>query len=204
VFGGAELERYLMPVLPVLYAAIATAASVYPRHWRWTSHVAMIALLLTGWFWSAPFPWPYENNLDMVDFVRLQQDAAQYLEAYAPTARVASAWPFTDEIMHPELGYVERPMKALKAPDLHLSDIQSLGTGNFDVLVMFKNKRPVKGSLLDVAPLRGFLRHYYDYEPQASPEEIRTGIGFVPSKRWERRGQWNQIYVPATAYATRR
>ena len=196
VFGGAELERYLLPVLPILYAAMATAASAYPPAWRWTSHTAMLACLVTGWFWSTPFPWPYEDNLAMVDFVRLQQDAAGYLEAYAPSARVASAWPFTDAIQHPEMGYVESPLKALQAPGLHLTDLAGLGRGNFDVLVMFTNQRPVQGSLLDFPALRGFLRHYYDYQPQATPEEIRAGIGFVPLKRWERGGQWIEIYAP--------
>jgi hypothetical protein len=196
IFGGAELERYLLPVLPILYAAMATAASVYPRHWRWASHTGMVALLVAGWFWNSPFPVPYENNLSMVDFVRLQQEAAQYLEAYAPAARIASAWPFTDAVLHPELGYVEHALTALKAPGMHVTDIAGLGRGNFDVLVMFVNKRPVKGSSIDVPPMRGFLRHYYDYEPQSSAEEIRAGLGYVPFKRWERRGQWIEIYVP--------
>ena len=31
VLGGAELDRYLVPALPILYAATATAASAYPR-----------------------------------------------------------------------------------------------------------------------------------------------------------------------------
>jgi 4-amino-4-deoxy-L-arabinose transferase-like glycosyltransferase len=196
VFGGAELERYLVPVLPILYAAMATTAAVYSRRWRWISHSAMLALLVAGWFWSTPFPWPYEDNLDMVDFVRLHQAAAQYLEAHAPSARIASAWPFTDAIQHPEFGYVKQPLNSLKAPDLHLSGIASLGRDNFDLLVMFPNKRPVKGSLLNVAPLRDFLRHYYDYAPQASAEEIRQGIGFVPVKRWQRGQQWIEIYAP--------
>lgn len=202
VFGGAELERYLVPVLPILYAAMATAAAVYSQRWRWISHSAMLALLVAGWFCSTPFPWPYEDNLDMVDFVRLHQDAADYLEAHAPSARIASAWPFTDAIKHPEFGYVKQPLNSLKAPDLHLTGIGGLGHENFDLLVMFPNKRAVKGSLLDVAPLRDFLRHYYDYEPQASAEEILQGIGFVPIKRWQRRRQWIEIYAPAHLSAT--
>jgi len=196
VFGGAELERYLLPVLPVLYSAFATAASIYSQRLRLASHAVLIALLVAGWFWNSPFPWPYEDNLAMVDFVRLQQSAAQYLEAYAPGARIASAWPFTDAVQYPDLGYVERPMKARKASGLHLTEIADLGPGSFDVLVMFVNKRPVRGSIIDVPLLRPFLRHYYDYEPQASPEEIREGLGYVPFKRWERHGQWIEIYVP--------
>ena len=203
LFGGAELERYVVPALPVLYAAMATAASIYRARLRWASHGAMLILLVASCFWSTPFPWPYEDNLDLVDFVRLHQHAAGYLETYAPSARIASAWPLTDELLHPEFGYVKQPLRALKAPGLHFGDISGLGRENFDLLVVFTNKRPVKGSLLDLRPLRGFLRHYYDYEPQASAEEIRQGIGFVPIKRWQSGAQWIEIYAPEESVAER-
>jgi 4-amino-4-deoxy-L-arabinose transferase-like glycosyltransferase len=196
VFGGAELERYLVPALPVLYAAMAAAAMAYAPGWRWISHACMLACLVAGWFWSTPSPWPYEDNLDMVDFVRLQQSAADYLQEREPTARILTAWPLSDNLQYPEMGYVTRPLKALKTPGLHLNEIAGMGRDNFDVLVMFTNKRPVKGSLLDVRPLQGFLRYYYDYEPQASANEIREGIGFVPVKQWRRGDQWMEIYVP--------
>jgi 4-amino-4-deoxy-L-arabinose transferase-like glycosyltransferase len=196
VFGGAELERYLVPVLPILYAAMAAAAVVYSRRWRWASQCAMFALLVASWFWSSPFPLPYEDNLAMVDFVRVHQDAAQYLEERYPSARIASAWPFTDAIKHPEFGYVRQSLRALKAAELHADSIAALGSDNFDLLVMFPNKRPVKGSLLDIPPLREFLRHYYDYEPQASAEEIRQMVGFVPIQRWQRGSQWVDLYAP--------
>ena len=197
VFGGAELERYVVPALPVLYAAMAVAASAYRANWQWVSHTCLLGFLVAGWFWSTPFPWPYEDNLDMVDFVRLQQDAAAYLEEHEPAARIATAWPLSDNLQYPEMGYVERPLKALKAAGLHVEEIAKMGPTNFDVLVMFTNKRPVKGSLLDVAPLRSFLQYYYDYEPQASSDAIREAIGFVPVKRWRRGDQWMEIYVPS-------
>ena len=197
VFGGAELERYVVPVLPILYAAMAAAALVLTTRWRWASQGVMLALLVAGWFWTSPFPLPYEDNLAMVDFVRVQEDAAHYLEEHYPSARIASAWPFTDAIMHPEFGYVRQPMHALKASELHIANIAALGRDNFDLQVVFPNKKPVKGSVLDIAPLRNFLRHYYDYEPQASAEEIRQSIGFSPIQRWQRGSQWVEIYAPS-------
>jgi 4-amino-4-deoxy-L-arabinose transferase-like glycosyltransferase len=196
VFGGAELERYLVPVLPILYAAMATAAGIWSPPTRLISQAAMLAICVAGWFWSTPFPWPYEDNLDMVDFIRLHQSAARYLEDHAVADRIATAWPLSDELLHPEFGYVNQPLRALKAPDLHIAGITSLGPGNFDLLVMFTNQRRVKGSLLDIPLLRSFLQGYYDYEPQASEDEIRMAIGFVPVKRWQRGDQWIEIYAP--------
>jgi hypothetical protein len=152
----------------------------------------MLALLIAGWFWNSPFPAPYENNLAMIDFVRLQQEAALYLETHAPEKRVATAWPLSDALQHPEFGYVDRPMRTIKTEGFHLTDLA--GVDKNDLLVMYANKRSVEGSPLDIPLLRSFLQSYYDYHPQATAEEIRAGIGFVPVMRWERRGQWIEIY----------
>ncbi len=56
LLGGAVLDRYLLPVLPILYAAFATAAAAYPESWRRISHVALILALLSGLFGILPFP----------------------------------------------------------------------------------------------------------------------------------------------------
>jgi 4-amino-4-deoxy-L-arabinose transferase-like glycosyltransferase len=194
VLGYAELERYLLPVLPILYAGVATAASAYPASWRWTSNTAMIGLLIVGLFWNPPYPYPYEDNLAMVDFVRLQEEAASFLEANAPAQRIASVWPFTVAIQNPELGYVEHPLSWVEAPGLHLADLAALDRRKYDVLVVYRRFPAVEGTWLDIAPLRRFLSP--NYHPQATEEEIRAGLGFVPLKRWTRRDQWIEIYVP--------
>ena len=200
LLGGSELDRYLVPVLPILYAAVATAACAYSVKWRWTSHTAMILLLISGWLWNPPYPYPYEDNLTMVDSIHLQQEAAAYLEAYAPDKRIASVWPFTFAIQHPELGYVRHPLKSLDAPGLRIADLAGLDRQQFDLLVVYKRFSPIKGTWIDVAPLRPVLRrlhHYYDVRVQATDEEIRAGLGFVPLIRWARHDQWIVIYAPA-------
>jgi hypothetical protein len=200
LLGGAELDRYLVPTLPILYAAVATAACAYSVKWRWTSHTAMIVLLILGWLWNPPYPYPYEDNLTMVDFIRLQQEAAAYLELYAPDKRIASVWPFTFAVQHPELGYVTRRLKSLDAPGLRIADLAALDRHQFELLVVYKRFSPIKGTWLDVAPLRPILRrlhHYYDVRVQATDEEIRAGLGFIPLIRWARRDQWIVIYAPA-------
>jgi hypothetical protein len=200
ILGGAELDRYLVPALPILYAAVATAACAYSVKWRWASHTAMAALLILGWRWNPPYPYPYDDNLTMVDFIRLQQEAAAYLEAYAPDKRIASVWPFTFAIEHPELGYVKHRLDSLEAPGLRIADLARLDPRQFDFLVVYKRFSPIQGTWLDVPPLRPILRrlhHYYDVRVQATDNEIRAGLGFVPLKRWTRRDQWIVIYAPA-------
>ena len=195
---GGPLPRYLLSVLPILYAAVATAASVYTATWRWATHCAILALMIGGWFWNPPYPFAYENNLAMVDFIRLQQDAARYLEANAFGKRIATAWPLTAAITYPDLGYVVHPLQVVDAGGLRLSDLVALNRQSFDLLVVYKRIWPAEGTILDVSPLRDVLQHYYEYHPQATAAEIRAQMGFVPMIGWERGGQWLEIYGPAT------
>ena len=195
VFGGAMLERYLIPVLPILYSAIAAAALVYSARWRWISHAAMVALLVAGWFWNPPYPFSYENNLAWTDFVALQKDAANYLEANAPQQRIASAWPFSGAIQHPYLGYVKRPLTSVEVPGLHLDEIAGVDRNSYDFLVVYEKFWTFEGRAFDNRFLRPIIRQYKDYHPQATEAEIRAGIGLIPVKKWERGGQWIEIFA---------
>ncbi len=195
LLGGAVLDRYLLPVLPILYAAFATAASAYPAAWRWTSHTVLIAVLLLNWIWNPPYPFQYEDNLAMVDFVELQRDAAEFLEVSAPTRRIASMWPFTGAIGNPEFGYVERPLRAVSLRSFLLPDLANLDPRSFDLLVVYSRQYPMEGSWLDVAPLDGLLRKLPGYHPQATQDEL-TDSGFLSLARWERHGQWIEVYAP--------
>ncbi|HEY4361861.1 MAG TPA: hypothetical protein VGN17_12860 [Bryobacteraceae bacterium] len=184
LLGGAELNRYLLPVLPLLYAAFATATSSYPASWRWISSTAMALCLLLGWIWNPPYPFPYEDNLAMVDFVELQREAAQYLEAFAPRARIASAWPFTDAIQRPEFGYIRSPLRAVRSTGLTAADFEALDPRSYDIVVRFSPSTPI------AEPLQRLLRHFYDL-----PED-RMPPGFVVWRRLEKRGQWIEICLP--------
>jgi hypothetical protein len=202
VFGGASLDRYAMPVFPVLYAAIAAAGSAYPSSWRWLTQAAMAFALLIGLWWNPPYPFSYENNLAMTDFVSLQQEAAQYLERHAPGARIATAWPFTDALTRPELGYVQHPIQVERAEDFRLTSLASLDRSKVDVLVVFCRVWALDGGALDFQFLRDYLRRNWGYYSQATPDEIHAGWGFVPVLRWTRRGQWIEIYLRESAIAS--
>ncbi|MBV8819699.1 MAG: glycosyltransferase family 39 protein, partial [Acidobacteriaceae bacterium] len=93
LLGGAELERYLLPVLPLLYTAAAAALTVYRRRWRNISAAALAIGLIAGLLINPPYPFPYENNLAMADFVALHQAAAKFLEREYPREQIYTAWP---------------------------------------------------------------------------------------------------------------
>ena len=197
VFGYAMLERYLMPVLPILYAAVAAAASVYPIRWRWLSHAAMAAMLVAGWFWNPPYPFSYENNLAWTDFVALQKEAASYLEAYAPDKRILSSWPFPGAVQHPYLGYVAHPLTAIELPGytFRVEDIKNFDPNSYDLLVAYSKFWTFEGHGFDNKLLRSFIEQYQDYHPQATEAEIKDATGLIPVHRWERGGQWIEIFA---------
>jgi hypothetical protein len=196
ILGGAGLDRYTMPALPVLYAAMAVAGSALPTTWRAVTRGAMIATLIIGLWWNPPYPFSFENNLAMTDFVHLQQSAASYLDYQAPNARIASAWPFTDELRRPEFGYVHRPLKVEQIEDFRLESFAALDRKKIDVLVVYCRVWALDGGALDIAWLRSYLDRVWGIHRQATPEQIRSTLGFVPVIRWDRRGQWIEIYLP--------
>lgn len=202
VLGGASLDRYALPAFPVLYAAIAAAGSAYPPNWRWITQAAMAFALLIGLWWNPPYPFSFENNLAMMDFVGLQQEAAAYLENHAPNARIASAWPFTDAISRPEFGYVQHPMKVERAEDFRLTSLANLDRSKVDVLVVFSRTWALDGGALDYQFVRDYLRRNWGYYSQATPQQIHAGWGFSPVLRWTRRGQWIEIYLRESVTAS--
>ena len=193
LLGGAVLDRYLLPVLPILYAAMAAAASTYPPSWRWTTHAVMIGALFVGWFWDPPYLFPYENNLSMVDFVKLQKQGTDFLGAYARHRQLGTTWPLTEELTRPEMGYVEQPFSVAEAPGLELTQLANLDRNKVDVLVVYSRSWPLE-SLPFADMIRQILRRYFDYHPPATSEEIRAGLGYVPIVRFTRGSQWLEVY----------
>jgi 4-amino-4-deoxy-L-arabinose transferase-like glycosyltransferase len=189
VFGAAMLERYLLPAVPVVFAAMAVAASACRERWRWVSQGAMAALLLAGWFLNPPYPSQLEN-LALVDFVRLQREAAQYLEAYEPHKRIASAWPFTDAIHRPDFGYVQAPLQSVRLEGLDRVSIAAADRSSYDLLVTYSRQWPPPPQ-----PFRGIAMRYFAYRPEASEEDLRAA-GLTQRMKWTRGGQWIAIYGP--------
>jgi len=191
--GGAVLDRYLLPVLPIVYIAFAVASSAYSSRRRLASNLSLLTLLVVGWFVNPPFPFPLENNLAVVDFVQLQHDAAQYLESNFHGQRVVSVWPFSAAIRNPEFGYVQDRIPTRRAAGLRLADFQALTLGPDDVIVVYSRGQTPPDYILQNQILRDWFAPFVDLQPEATSSELRT-LGYQSRARWERKGQWIQIY----------
>ncbi len=194
LLGGATLERYLLPVLPLIYIAMGAAFQLVRPRWRYAGVTALAAGLAAGLFLNPPFPFPYENNLALVDFVHLHRAAAQFLEKSYPGETIYTAWPLTQALRNPAFGYVDRAMSAAETSDLHVSTLQALNPKSVGVLVLYSRTWEPSWGVLQWPVLRDFLSRFYEYEREMTPAEVRRHFGLVPVQRWTRRGQWIEIF----------
>lgn len=193
VAGGATLERYLLPVLPLMYIAMAAGWSVYSPGWRRFSETAMLGGLIFSLFWIHPYPEPFENNLAMVDFVRLHQNAAQYLERNCESRTITTAWPLSGALRRPEFGYVRQGLRVREVRDFGASTLASLDPASLDVVVLYTREWD-PGLLFDRFPaLREWRTKIYGFEPQVSPEYLKERFGMEAVASWSSGGQWISI-----------
>jgi len=196
VLGGATLERYLLPVFPLLYVAVATGWSTMTRVWRAASFAALMLGMFTGFYFNPPYPFPFENNLAMVDFVELQKSTAEYLERDHPNATIATAWPYTGALRSPDLSFVRKPLKVVDTGDFHVKNVVDAVTkSNADVLVIYSRTWEPPASVFSIPLVERFLRRYYEYEPQISTSEVESKLGMKSRFRFSQRGQWIQVFT---------
>ncbi len=188
VLGGAVLERYLLPALAIMYVAFAVAM---PR----VAQVALAAGLVFALFWNPPYPFPYENNLAMVDFVRLQKTAAQYVEKRLPGRTVTTAWPLTEALWLPELGYVGHRVHIQRVQDFTPGPVGALDPKSVDVFVLFSRDWVRAGDPRSSRLLRGLVRRAYHWQPPVDEAYIESRFALQRVAYWESRGQWAAVFV---------
>ncbi|HEY6293778.1 MAG TPA: glycosyltransferase family 39 protein [Terriglobia bacterium] len=200
--GGAILPRYTLP----LYPPLIVLALLYV--WRLPARVARgccllaAACLVAGWFTRPPYPFPFEDNLAYVDFIELHQQAADFLSAYdhgeagnPRGLRILTAWPASNELTTPDLGYVTDPLPVVPVDGFEAQDFRSVQPGSFDILYLYSRKWEPPGNWLTrFAGLQRVEARYFDYAPQAPAAELAAKFRLRLLARWERRGQWVAIF----------
>jgi hypothetical protein len=195
VLGGAVLNRYLLPIMPIVFAAMAAAIAWLPKPWRiGTTAALVLGLLASNWI-NPPYAFPFEENLAFADFVRLHADAADYVAHWYPGAEVRTIWPMSDELIRPELGYVPRPIKVRTLPDLSAETLGSLDWDKTEVVLVFSRAWESDWSVMKRLPVLNFWERVYNVAPNATPDEARSRIPFPAEASFARRGQWVEVYA---------
>jgi len=194
VLGGAELERYLVPVLPVFYIAVGIGLTSLPKTFSVAATAALTIGLLVNLFWNPPYPFPFENNYAMVDFINLQQLGAEFVERNVPNRTIATAWPYTAALANPDFGFVQHKLKVLETGDFHAASIKALPADKFDVLIVYTRTWAPQNGVLAFDFVRRFLSHFYQWENDITPEQCEQ-MGLHERISWALRGQAITVYT---------
>ncbi len=192
LIGGAVLARYMLPAVPLVI--ILSVSTLWRRLSFWPAAVACVALaFLLAWFWNPPYGFSPEDNLAYRDYVVLHEDGERFLEARYPMARVLTAWPASDEITRPWLGYTTRPMRVVRIENFSLDEVLSAADfrSNYEVALIFSTK-------YDPGPRRWdqwrmwtewksrFFGFHHDLPPAAAAQILGGHVVFSE----QRQGQW--------------
>ena len=141
IVGGAVLARYMLTAVPLVIVLSVSTLWRRIRAWRWLIAVVSIAFI-AGWFLNPPYGFSPEDNLAYRDFIQMHVDAEDFLEQRFPSAHVLTAWPASDEITQPYLGYVTRPMRVVRIEDFTIEQMMSAAEARsqFDVALVFSTK----------------------------------------------------------------
>ncbi|MBV9574604.1 MAG: glycosyltransferase family 39 protein [Acidobacteriales bacterium] len=192
VVGGAVLARYLLGVVPLLI--IVCVSTLWRRIGWWREIVALVILgFLLALFVNPPYGFSFEDNLAYHDYVVLHQHAAAFLEGHDPASRLLTAWPASDELTRPDLGYVTRLLNVVPienfAPDQLL-----LARGlpqRFDTVMVFSTKYDAPFVIGDRWPRwRQWKARFFGYHQDVQPVTAAKILGGrLTYSEWRHR-QW--------------
>jgi hypothetical protein len=174
---------------------------------RW--HIAAgLTLALFGMACAVnpPYRFAPEDNLNYASFIRVHQEAAKVIESRFPKAIVLAAWPATDELQKPELGYVSRPIQVKRIHDYTSESLNQAAETDFDVLLAFSTKYEPEHPWFRSQWWTRISARYFDYHQDLLPEEIANAVGGRLIWQQRHQGQWAAIVIrelPQNAQFTR-
>lgn len=192
VVGGAVLPRYLLPMFPCFYLALVQFVEILPRPVMRVAFVLVAAGFVAAWFIKPNYPFAYEDNLAYADFIRLHQQAAEWLSVQPDTPRILTAWPATDELSHSELGYVKKPLRVVGVPGFTPPDFRNVSDTSFDLVYLYSRQWDPPDNWLRRMPL---LARAGKYLPPIRPAFLGFRYQLHEVASFERRGQWVRIYA---------
>ena len=155
MLGGAVLARYMLPVLPLVILICVSTLRRRLRHWVWCV-VAVCAAFVFALLTPPPYRIAPEDTLLYRDYVILHKQAETEIARRYPHARVLTAWPASDEMTRPFLGYVKQPMDVIRVENFSEAEMEraARATGEFDIVFLFTTKWQPPHPLLQSAALR--------------------------------------------------
>ena len=190
IIGGAVLARYLLPAIPLV---IILCVSTLRRRVRgWPVIIALVAAaFVLGLLVNPPYVFAPEDNLAYRDFVQLHQQAADFLQTRHPNARVLTAWPASDELSRPWLGYVRSPFKVLQLESFTREELQAaMQNQSFDFALVFSTKYQPSRPLWTPQFWKRAQTRFFGSHSDAQPFEAAQVLGGRVIYEQRRTGEW--------------
>ena len=186
VLGGALLTRYLLPMYPlVLVMAVATFHRRVP-YWHGLALFSAVAFLV-GLFVNPPYRFAPEDNLAYARVIRMHMDGIAQLNRHDPTATVLTAWPVSDELTRPELGYVRQSHSVVRIEDFTAPEIDRAAAEpeKYTAALVFSTKYDPPSLPLSLGPKseavdERYFGLHHDLEPAAIASRLHG------SRVWQR------------------
>ena len=184
-----------MPVNPIIIQIYESTLWRRVRSWTWWITAAcalfMFTLIVPPAYRVSP-----EDTLLYRDYVRLHKAAAEQLSTRFPDKRVLTAWPASDELTQPYLGYVERPLTVVRIENF--SDLEMLrashATDQFDIVLLFSTKWEPLHPLLTSLPFgRALHERFFDYHEDVDPQRAAALLGGRVLDYHNRNNEWVAI-----------
>lgn len=191
LLGGALLCRYLLPMYPLVILLAVTTLRCRVPYWHALA-VLSAAAFVAGLFVNPPYGFAPEDNLEYVRVVRLHEAAIAQLTKLYPGATVLSAWPVSDYLRRPELGYVKEPWDVWSIDDFSEQQIERAAAepGRYSAALVFSTK-------FDPPPLVSFGprsqaldERYFGLHHDLSPEVIAHRLNGTVGWRAQDHGMW--------------
>jgi hypothetical protein len=191
VIGGAELARYLLPVIPLVILLCVSTVWRRMRRWKWVVGIVCVAFVF-ALFVNPPYGFAPEDNLAYRDYVLLHKIGDAYVDQHYAHERVLTAWPASDEITRPYLGYVRQPMRVVRIDDFSLQQMLNayLQKSEFDAVLAFSTKYDPQNFFSHIPVWEKLKVRFFGYHEDLPPEAIAQLVSGRIVTQEKLNGQW--------------
>jgi hypothetical protein len=195
ILGGAVLARYMLPVLPLVILICVSTLRRRLHHWVWCV-AAVCAAFLFALLTPPPYRIAPEDTLLYRDYVVLHAQAEAEIAQRYPHARVLTAWPASDEMTRPFLGYVKQPLDVIQVENFSEPEMERVAraTVEFDIVFLFTTKwEPPRPLLQRLAFGEALQKRFFDYHEDVTPERAASMLGGRIMRYENRNNEWVAI-----------
>jgi hypothetical protein len=186
----------MLPVVPLVILVLVSTLWRRVRYWKLIVSAIAIAFV-AGLFSDPPYGFSLEDNLAYRDYIAMHAEASSFLAMRYSGERVLTAWPASDELTRPWLGYVSanssQPFRVLRIEDFSLSqiDLAARARDRFDVALVFSTKyQPPHALFENWDAWQRIKEKFFGYHRDLLPEDIAQRLGGTIVYHKELNGQW--------------